>query len=83
MKIQTSEKHHEAPELIGQVSTVDVLITNHGTIYTVLPKTPTARAWILFNVADDAQWFGSQLVVEHRYIRDLVQGMMEAGLKVV
>jgi hypothetical protein len=31
---------------------------------------------------DDSQWFGPALVVEHNYLADLVNGMIDDGLHV-
>ena len=60
---------------------IDVYISNHGSIFTFLPTTKQARDWIAENVQDEAQWFGGQLCVEHRYARDLANGMVADGLK--
>jgi len=35
------------------------------------------------SLQDDAQWFGPALVVEPRYVDDLIAGMRDAGLEVV
>jgi len=59
---------------------VDVYVRNEGTIFTFNPRTDAAKEWIALNVAEDAQWLGNQLIVEHRYARDLAAGMQEEGL---
>lgn len=59
----------------------DVTVVNHGSIVIVRPKTAEARQWIEDHVSDDAQWFGG-IVVEPRYLDDLLQGMMADGLVV-
>jgi hypothetical protein len=64
------------------VTQVDVEVENHGTIFLVRPLTETARDWLDENVSDDAQYFGGALVVEHRYIEDLVEGMLGDDLNV-
>ena len=61
---------------------VDVYVENHGSIFLVRPVSNSACDWLTENVQDDAQYFGSALVCEHRYISDLVEGMREAGLVV-
>jgi hypothetical protein len=64
-------------------SGVDVSVTGDGgSLFLVHPLSDAARQWIEENVQEDAQWFGRYLVVEHRYIRNLVTGMLEAGLEV-
>jgi hypothetical protein len=44
--------------------------------------TPEASAWVEENVTAEAQFFGTALVVEPRYVADLIHGMHEAGLEV-
>ena len=61
-------------------STPDVLVANEGTVFLFNPLTPRAKEWIEEHVQPDAQWFGTTLVVEHRYAWGLAQGMKEAGL---
>ena len=61
---------------------VDVEVRNEGSIFLFCPHSPRGSEWIRDNVSDDAQWWGSMLVVEHRYALDLVQGMLNDGLKV-
>jgi hypothetical protein len=57
----------------------DVLVRNEGTIFVFCPLTAEAKLWISEHV-HDALWFGSALVVEHRYGWGLAQGMKDAGL---
>jgi hypothetical protein len=58
----------------------DVLVHNEGTIFLFNPLTSRAKEWIDDNVQPDAQWFGTTLVVEHRYAWGLAEGMKDAGL---
>ena len=46
------------------------------------PVTDAGREWLDENVSDDAQWFGGALVVEPRYVADIVVGMRQDGLEV-
>jgi len=62
---------------------VDVEISRDGSLFLVQPHTSRAQAWIEQNVSSEALWFGGALVVEHRYILDLAQGMIDAGLTVI
>ena len=57
----------------------DVLVANEGTVFLFSPLSHEAREWIDEHVAADAQWFGSVLVVEHRYALGLAQGLIDAG----
>ena len=63
-------------------SQVDVVVTNHGSIFLVDPLNILATDWLKENVQEDAQHFGKKLVVGHRYIEDLVEGMKHDGLVV-
>ena len=51
------------------------------TVFRLEPRTDEARDWIKENVQyEPYQKLGNALVVEHRYVADIVAGMMEAGL---
>lgn len=52
------------------------------TVFLFRPITEAARQWIEENVQADAQWFGNGLAVEHRYVEDLINGMLADDLKV-
>lgn len=51
----------------------------HGTIVLVRPQTADVKRWLEENTAEDALWFGGALVVEPRYVDDLVLGMIAEG----
>lgn len=61
-------------------TTPDVLVANEGTVFLFNPLTERAKVWIEDNIQPDAQWFGTTLVVEHRYAWGLAQGMKDSGL---
>jgi hypothetical protein len=54
-------------------------ITDHGSLVLVRPLTDDCRAWLEANVSDESQWFGGALVVEPRYLIDLVAGLADEG----
>ena len=60
----------------------DAYVENHGSIMLVRPTTSAATEWIEEHVSEEAMFFGSALVVEPRYVENLVGGMTEAGLEV-
>jgi hypothetical protein len=62
-------------------STPDVHVNHHSIVLFHL-NTPEASQWVEENVAGEAQYFGMALVVEPRYVADLIHGMHEAGLEV-
>ncbi|MGD1082735.1 MAG: hypothetical protein ABR881_30850 [Candidatus Sulfotelmatobacter sp.] len=47
--------------------TPDVLVRNERTVFVFCLLTSQAEAWIDEHVQSDAQWFGSALIVEHRF----------------
>jgi hypothetical protein len=62
-------------------NTIDVTVTNEGTLFTFELHTTAAKEWVKENVPDDAPRMGeTMLCVETRYASDLAQGMKEAGL---
>jgi hypothetical protein len=61
--------------------TPDVLVANQGSVFIFNPLTERAQQWINENVqSEDWQWFGTSLVVDHRYAWGLAEGMQDAGL---
>lgn len=60
--------------------TPDAPVYNAGTLFLLCPLTHRAKTWIDEHVEPDVQWFGSALVVEHRYAHGLAQGLIDAGL---
>ena len=59
---------------------MDAEVINHGSLCLVHPRTVEAQKWIHENVSEDSQWFAHSLVVEPRFIEDLIQGMIADGL---
>jgi hypothetical protein len=60
----------------------DFTVTNHGSIILVKPLSEAAKAWLAENVSDEALWhFNGALAVEPRFIEDLLDGMLDAGLE--
>lgn len=61
----------------------DFLITDHGSIVTFKPLTDEAQGWIEEHlVGDDIQWFGGAVVVEPRYVEDIVHGIIMDDLNI-
>jgi len=49
-------------------------------MYLVTPKSQQAKEWVEENVGlEPWQWLGDSFSVDHHYIEDLEQGMLEAG----
>ena len=59
----------------------DFTVSGGGSIYIVEPLSEDAKDWVDENVGLEAwQWWGNGFTVEHRYIGDLVEGMLSDGL---
>jgi hypothetical protein len=61
---------------------IDFLVLVHGTIGLVRPLTWAASEWIKKHAPSQSQWFGPALLLEHRYIAELLNRMVEDGLRV-
>ena len=62
--------------------TADFLVADHGSLYLLHPLTPSAVAWLDANVCADHLTFGDAVVVEPRYVLDIVTGILDDGLAV-
>jgi hypothetical protein len=60
----------------------DFLVHGGGSVYLLRPISPAGAAWADQHIPSDATWFGGAIVVEHRYIRDIVVGATCDGLTV-
>lgn len=60
----------------------DFIVTNHGSIYLFAPMTEPAKMWVRDNLPEDRQTWADAVVVEHRYIADIVEGARQDGLTV-
>jgi hypothetical protein len=62
----------------------DFLVENHGSIFLLIPQTVSARVWIDDHIGKDNgfQPYFPTVVVEHRYIADIVRGIQNDGLAV-
>jgi hypothetical protein len=60
----------------------DFTVQNEGTVFLLQPLTEAACQWTEEYLPGDAQRFGSAYVVEHRYIRHIIDGIMADGLTV-
>ena len=60
----------------------DFRCENHGSVFLLTPITQSAQSWVEENLQSDAQWFGGGVVVEHRYIWAILEGIQNEGLAV-
>jgi hypothetical protein len=63
--------------------TADFLVSNHGSIFLLHPRTRAAVEWCEEHLPPEALEGEDFVVVEHRYIRDIVGGAINDGLLVV
>lgn len=69
------------PKTLSPESEVDFLLTNHGSIFILTPLSSAGSEWIDDNIGDDAQtWGKDSIVIEHRYVSDIVNGASNDGL---
>lgn len=61
---------------------VDLTVRNEGTIFLLNPVSDAGREWVVEHIPEDAQRWGGAVVVEHRYISDIVRGAQADGLLV-
>lgn len=61
---------------------MDVIVENHGSLVLIRPMHSEAMTWLETHTPEDAQWFGGALVVEPRYVNDIINGMWVDGLAV-
>jgi hypothetical protein len=74
----TVEKSNRESNEVGP----DFLVENHGSIFLLQPLTPAANSWIDEHLPEDHLTFGGAVCVEHRFIRDIVTGIIGDGLVV-
>lgn len=60
----------------------DLKVTGGGSIFLLRGVTARGREWIDQNISQDRTEFGGAIVVEHRYITDIVIGARRDGLRV-
>ena len=62
----------------------DIEFENHGSIFVMFGRSPAGVEWIDENVqiTDETQCWGTAIVVEPRYVADIAEGAIAAGLTV-
>ena len=68
---------HDFVDALGKGN--DFTVQDGGSVFILRAHTDVAREWIDQHVGDH-QTFGGGVVVEHRYISDIVEGMQADGL---
>jgi len=62
----------------------DFLVENHGSIFLLKPQTPAATAWVQEHIGSENgfQPYWPTVLIEPRYIDDIVSGIQSDGLAV-
>jgi hypothetical protein len=64
------------------METTDFSVLNQSSIFLLTPNSESAKEWVDENIDSEAMWWGNSVVVEHRYIRDIVDGLLNDGFTV-
>ncbi len=76
-------KSHTSGSSCSEKPDIDFVVRGEGSIWLFTPLTPAAFEFLSEHIREDAQYFGESLVVEHRYVYELLLGLREHGLKTV
>ena len=68
----------------GNSPTADFELQNHGSIFLLIPQSTSARIWVDDHIGRDNgfQPHYPSIVIEHRYVSDIVEGIQNDGLAV-
>jgi hypothetical protein len=83
IKGESMNSVNNARQEVQAVRRIDLVVRDEGTIWLFTPLTSAASEFLSKHIQPDAQYFGDSLVVEHRYVEDLLHGLGEHGLKAV
>ena len=69
------------PRCIEVNAAEDFTLNNHGTILVLEARSDAAKAWVAEHLPDDALTWGKDgTVIEHRYIGEILDGIVSDGL---
>ncbi len=63
----------------------DISLENHGSIFLVRPLSAAGTDWIEQNIGEGNGYqpdYPNSIIVEHRYILSIVDGMLNDGLEI-
>jgi hypothetical protein len=67
-------------KVVSTIVPYDLHVEDHGSVWLLRPLTEGAQAWIGENLPEDRQEFAGAVVVEARYVIDIIIGMVKDGL---
>jgi len=59
----------------------DFRLLDAGSICVLTPQNTAAKTWVNENIGDHQEWAGG-VVIEHRYVLDIIQGIAADGLTI-
>jgi hypothetical protein len=62
--------------------TPDFELRNEFTIFVLRPLTDEGRDWINENIPENAMTWAGGVVIEHRYVADIIAGVVDSGLTI-
>jgi len=60
----------------------DFMVSGGGTVFVLTPLTEAAKSWVSDFIDPGAQRWGRGVVIEHRYISDIINGIEDSGLSI-
>lgn len=87
-----SDQYYDDPDLANDIAEIekfdanriDFQVLNAGSIFVLTPLTPEADAWVeeKVGITEETQFWGKKgVVIEHRYVQPIIDGLLEDGLK--
>ena len=61
---------------------IDFSLYDGGSVFLLTPISDEAKDWAKEHLPEDTRTFGRGFAVEHRYIKDIVDGMTSEGLTI-
>lgn len=60
----------------------DFFVENHGSIFLLRAASPAGNSWINEHLPEGRMTFGDAVVIEHRYVWAILEGIENDGLMV-
>ena len=60
----------------------DFRVVHHGTLYLLYPNTLRAKQWVKDNLSQDHMRYADAVVVEYRYISEILNGIQADELEI-
>jgi len=60
---------------------LDFEVQDEGSIVLLRPLTVAATHWTTDNIGEEAHWFGRAVVIERRYLGNILESIADVGFK--